>query len=168
MSAEHGQEEETNVGAHDSGIGAFCLALCVGVICRAFLSKGIKGIKLPYTVFVLIFGLLIGGVVGAAKTRGGNSSRGGDYERIFGTSIGVWVNISPDVIFNTIIPILIFESSFSVNPYMFMRQIKAVLTLAVPAVILNTLLIGLFIMHAFPYGWGLCLSFAFGSMLAGK
>jgi len=125
---------------HDLGMGTFCLALSLGIISRVALSKVLK---LPYTVILLLFGLLIGSAVGY----GNNAHKAkGEDDSIFGKSIDTWTNISPDAILFTILPILIFESSFSSDLHLFMKQIVPVLTLAVPAVVFNTVMIGLFVM----------------------
>ena len=47
----------------DLGIGTGCLALGLGILSRAFLSKYLL---LPYTVLLLLFGLIIGVIIVAA------------------------------------------------------------------------------------------------------
>lgn len=41
-------------------------------------------------------------------------------------SIAHWINLSPEAILFTILPILIFESSFSSDLHLFMKQIVPV------------------------------------------
>ena len=128
-------------GHGDQGMGTFCLALLLGVLARTGLIQITKIIRLPYTVIVLLFGLLIGGVLEHYK-----QTKGHQNENIFAKSVDNWVNISSSALLFTILPILIFESSFSSDLHIFMKQIVAVLVLAIPAVIFQTALIGLFVM----------------------
>jgi hypothetical protein len=65
----------------DLGIGTWCLALALGILCRAFLSKYIP---VPYTVILLIAGLIIGCII---ITCFPNS------EDIFTQSIATWVHM---------------------------------------------------------------------------
>jgi hypothetical protein len=83
----------------DLGIGAWCLALSLGILSRSLLSKILP---LPYTVVLLILGLLIGVVMIKAHP---------NPENIFAHSIDTWVDIPPDAILFGILPILIFEAS---------------------------------------------------------
>ena len=83
----------------DLGIGTWCLALTFGVIARSYLSKILP---IPYTVVLLILGLVIGLLYIEFEPQ---------EDDIFYTSISQWVNISPDAVLFAILPILIFEAS---------------------------------------------------------
>jgi len=45
----------------DLGVGTVCFALTIGIISRSFL---VRLLKLPYTVIVLLMGVLVGALVG--------------------------------------------------------------------------------------------------------
>lgn len=67
----------------DMGMGTLCLAMSLGILTRALLSKVIK---LPYTVMLMIFGLIIGGIMNHV------------HAGIFSSSIAVWTHISHNAI----------------------------------------------------------------------
>lgn len=139
----------------DVGMGTFVLALTLGILARAYLSSVVR---LPYTCLVLLFGLAYGFII---YTEVGIT--GGD---IFSTSSDLWINLSPEAILNVILPILIFGSSFSSDLHLFLQQLTPVLTLAGPAVLVNTALLALTAKYILPYGWDWMTSFMVGSMLS--
>ena len=59
---------------------------------------------------------------------------------------------SPEAILFTILPILIFESSFSANLFLFFKQLRPVLVMAIPVVLLTALVIAGISTTVFPYG----------------
>ena len=139
----------------DVGMGTFVLALTLGILARAYLSSVVR---LPYTCLVLLFGLAYGFII---YTEVGIT--GGD---IFSASSDLWINLSPEAILNVILPILIFGSSFSSDLHLFLQQLTPVLTLAGPAVLVNTALLALTAKYILPYGWDWMTSFMVGSMLS--
>ena len=151
-SSEDSHTEETH--AHDLGMGTFCLALTIGIFCKSFLNNLIK---LPYTVIILILGLLIGLF---------NIVHDQDGDKYISASLEVWVNINPEAILFTILPILIYESAFSADLSIFRDQLKAILTLAGPGVLFSAILTAIYLKYALPYDWSWSISLMFGSVLA--
>eukprot|EP00624_Nannochloropsis_granulata_P006396 evm.model.NODE_47582_length_4217_cov_9.563908.1 len=130
----------TEPSSKDVGMGTFVLALTLGILSRAYLSSRIR---LPYTCLVLISGLLYGFLIYTDVRRSGPD--------IFSASSDLWINLSPEAILTIILPILIFGSSFSSDLHLFLQQLTPVLTLAGPAVLVNTALLGLTVKYILPY-----------------
>jgi len=140
----------------DVGMGTFVLALTLGILARAYLSSVVR---LPYTCLVLLFGLAYGFLIYTEVGITGSND-------IFSTSSNLWINLSPEAILNVILPILIFGSSFASDLHLFLQQLTPVLTLAGPAVLVNTALLALTAKYVLPYGWDWMTSFMVGSMLS--
>ena len=148
-------EPSSSPSAKDVGMGTFVLALTLGILSRAYLSSRIR---LPYTCLVLISGLLYGFLIYTEVGRTGPD--------MFSASSDLWINLSPEAILTVILPILIFGSSFASDLHLFLQQLTPVLTLAGPAVLVNTALLGLTAKYVLPYGWDWTTSFMVASMLS--
>lgn len=88
-------------------------------------------IKLPFTVVLVLFGVIIAGV----------APYGPDWLHAIAS-----YQVSPDVILFVFLPTLIFESAFNLDARQLRDNIKPILLLAVPGLLLSTLMIGA-IMH---------------------
>lgn len=106
-------------------MGTFVLALTLGVLGRAWLSDLIK---LPYTVVVLCFGLVVGFIIHTEELVTGPD--------IFSSSVSLWINLSPEAILTVILPILIFGTSFASDLHLFMKQIVPVSRLTLTIIII--------------------------------
>jgi NhaP-type Na+/H+ or K+/H+ antiporter/CRP-like cAMP-binding protein len=142
-------------GASDVGMGTFVLALTLGIACRACFSKWTR---LPYTCLVLLLGLLYGFLLYTEVSRTGPD--------LVSLSADLWINISPEAILTIILPILIFGSSFATDLHLFLQQLTPILTLAGPAVLINTAILGITIKYVLPYGWDWPTSFMVSSILS--
>ncbi|GAB5036345.1 sodium hydrogen exchanger partial [Nannochloropsis oceanica] len=141
--------------AGDVGMGTFVLALTLGIACRAWLSKWTR---LPYTCLVLLLGLLYGFVLYTEVARTGPD--------LISLSADLWINISPEAILTVILPVLIFGSSFACDLHLFLQLKGPILTLAGPAVLINTAILGVSVKYVLPYGWDWPTSFMVASILA--
>ena len=156
-----GQGSENVVAAHegphhnDVGMGTFVLALTLGIACRAWLSKWTR---LPYTCLVLLIGLLYGFVLYKEVGHTGPD--------IISLAADMWINISPEAILTIILPILIFGSSFAIDLHLFVQQLGPILTLAGPAVLINTAILGVACHYVLPYEWDWVTSFMVASILS--
>lgn len=68
-------------------------------------------LPIPYTVVLLIMGLLIGVILTFGADVHVSAHPGAPGENIFVNSVSQWVNISPEAVLFAILPILIFEAS---------------------------------------------------------
>lgn len=149
----HGAASPIAYSAEDpTGGGVFLfLALVVGVLTRVLLGP-LTG--LPYTVLLLVFGVALGAL-----------ATGVDLGAI-GHSIGVWGSLDPHLTLFVFLPALIFGSAFSVDYHTFSREIPQMLVLAVPGVVLSSLLTAALAVFVFPYHWGWADGLAFGAMMS--
>ena len=105
--------------------------LVVGVIVLLLIGAAIlavtKRLKLPFTVVLVMAGI-------------GLSLLADAYSAFFGPIHQL--EISPHLIFYVFLPTLIFESAFNLDARELGRDLGAVLTLAIPGLLLSTALIG--------------------------
>ena len=112
--------------------GLFVLvAMLAGIICRTALKHVRERFNLPFTVLVLVMGAIY--AVIADNVNLGALSH----------SLDVWVNINPHHLLFLFFPALIFGFAFQVSFHVFLREAPIILALAVPGVLLATLLTGL-------------------------
>jgi len=149
----HSPLQPDSEGSKDVGMGTFVLALTLGILARAYLSSIVR---LPYTCLVLLFGLAYGFILYTEVGMTGPD--------IFSNSTDLWINLPPEAILTVILPILIFGSSFSSDLHLFLQQLTPVLTLAGPAVLVGTTLLGVAAKYVLPYEWDWMTSFMVGSM----
>jgi CPA1 family monovalent cation:H+ antiporter len=138
----------------DLGLGTLCIALTLGIISRSWLQKILP---IPYSVVLLLFGLAIGTFL---VTTYPNS------HDIVSNSVHTWVDISPEAVIFCILPILIFEASFSANLFLFYKSLPAVFCMAIPLVVFSSVVIGLVGYFRFPYGWDFPTALLLGSILS--
>lgn len=128
------------------------LALFIGVV-GAPLSRLIR---LPYTLFLLIVGIIMG-VIGCATNLG-----------LLGVSLQQWVHLSPPTIFFYIfLAPLIFEAAFNTRWHVFKRLLIPILTAAFIIVSLQVGLIAVFQKKVIQTeGWSWWSALMFGAMLS--
>ena len=121
-----GWEEDPSYG------GLFIItAILVGVVCRTVLAGVRHRFNLPYTVLVLLMG-----VVYAFVAHNFNLLA-------MSHSMNLWVNINPHHLLYLLFPALIFGFAFNISFHTFVREAPAILMLAVPGVLLATLFTGM-------------------------
>ena len=118
------------------------LALIIGAATRHFFKKT----PIPYTVLLLIFGLLIG-----------IFNRIGWLNGLLSLDIAVsWAgNIDPHVILFVFLPTLIFEAAFAMDVHTFKKSVSNSAILAVPGILIALLITGAFTMGIKSIGLGL-------------
>eukprot|EP00752_Nemacystus_decipiens_P004872 g4435.t1 len=152
--SEHDSSHEEHDDVTDQGVGAVVFALALGVITRAYIMNFIK---LPYTVQILVFGIVVGLILEFT-----------DSFRTLGSDLSISLedvaNMNPEIIFYALLPILIFESAFFTDVHIFLTQLWQVLALAGPGVMIATILMACFSHYVFPYGWDWNTCLFFGAM----
>lgn len=136
----------------DATGGAFFLftAILLGVLTRV---SG-KRLKLPYTVLLLILGVLLS----ALDQHGGLG--------FVGASTRLWTSLTGRHMLVIFIPALLFGSASSVDFHIFSREIPQMLLLALPGVVISTVVTALFARFAMGYNWGWNEAMAFGAMMS--
>lgn len=129
----------------------FGMGLFFGVVTRCFVVT--FNISAPYSVLVLVIGMILGSVTDKIP---GN----------FGTSLSEIKTIDPHLLLSAFIPALIFESSFNINYHMFSREFIQCLLLATIGVLINTFLLAFFAQYVLFTHWTLSQSLLFGSIIS--
>ncbi|MGV6862564.1 MAG: cation:proton antiporter [Putridiphycobacter sp.] len=124
----HAEEHHTDV----SPLLFVVFALLVGAISRHFLSK----VGLPFTVVLLLIGLLIG-VLGRNAVFENWIIFGQSFDMtIIDRSINWAAHLDPHLILYVFLPILIFEAAFAMDVHVFKKTFVNATMLAVPGILL--------------------------------
>ena len=83
-----------------------------------------KRFKLPYTVVLVVAGLIVSVLASAGEAE----------------SIGLDIHLSPELLLQLFLPILLFEAAFHVELRQFLKNWRPILCLAIPGVIVGMLL----------------------------
>jgi CPA1 family monovalent cation:H+ antiporter len=126
--------------AEESGILPI-LQIAIGLLLIASLVGIVtERLRVPYTAGLVLIGLVMA-LVGQRE-----------------------INLSPDIFLSLLVPPLVFEAAFQANAKDLLKDLAPILSLAVPGVLLTTLLVGLVLF------WGadfpLVLALLFGSLIA--
>ena len=111
----------------DQALPVILLFLIVGVLLKQLRKFLPVWFKLPYTVLMFLFGLMVTAV--AIELHG-------SLGRI-GRSVDMWLGVHPHVILLVFLPPLLFESAFDMDYNVFQRVAGQALVLAVPGVFLS-------------------------------
>ena len=132
--------------------------IVVSLLIGAAVRHLLKNTQIPYTVALLIIGLLMGLLQRSALFA--------DYLPIFGQSLALIADISPHLIMYVFLPTLIFESAFAMEVHLFRRMFVQIALLAVPGLILASLLTAVLVKWAFPWEWSWALCLLFGALIS--
>ena len=143
----------------EHGTGLLVLVFVIGsIIIGALTMISIKGTKLPYTVALLLIGLALGGI-----------DRSGFFHSnmpIVSDSIRLVADIDPHLFLFVFLPTLIFESAYSLEVHLFKRIFSQIATLAVPGLIVSTIVTAVLVKYLFPWDWSWELCFMFGALIS--
>ena len=113
--------------------------------CGAVIRYYQRRIPFPYTVALLLLGLVFGWTNHWLMDR---------WPEIgLGPSIHAASSVDPHLILFIFLPTLIFESAFSMDTHVFKKTFFQVFLLAVPGLLLTTFLVAGFAKSFFPWGW---------------
>ena len=127
-------------------IGSFLL----GALIKSFFQNA----KLPYTVILLLFGIMIASVEKFYISGDGLVSH----------MIRQVGDIDPHLILFLFLPILIFESAYSMEPHLFFRIAPQIILLAVLGLIISMVLTAFAVSWLF--SWGLGVALLFGALIS--
>ena len=136
--------------AHEDGTEAV-LFLFLAVMTGAMVRFLFKRLPIPYTVMLIICGL---GVGFAAKAEPAINRY---------TSIA---HMNPHLLLHVFLPILIFESAFSMNVHTFKKTLSQTLVLAGPGLMISTILTAIMARYIFTYNWNWFEAITFGCVLS--
>ncbi|NQD94322.1 peptidase, partial [Pseudomonas sp. CrR25] len=124
---------------------AILLFAVFALLSGALLRFLLHGSRVPYSVALLLLGLLVGAVAEQAWLPA--------WAQEFGHSVDYVAGIEPQLILFLFLPALIFESAFALEVHLFRRMLPQIALLAVPGLIIATLLTALLVRLALPLEW---------------
>jgi len=130
------------------------LSLIIGAITRDVL----KNTPIPYSVALLVIGLALGLI-----QRSGIFHQ---YIPLMDQTVLMVAEVDPHLILWLFLPILIFESAFAMEVHLFRRIFSQIALLAVPGLMVATLLTAVLAKYAFPWDWSWPLCFMFGALIS--
>ncbi len=139
---------------HNSGL-LILIFVIFALLIGALLKIVMHNRRLPYTVVLLLIGILSGG----ANQLG-----------LFGTDSllsGVFIqigHIDPHLILFLFLPTLIFESAYSMEPHLFFRIAPQIILLAIVGLIISMLLSALAL--SWLLSWGMGVALLFGALIS--
>ena len=139
--------------------GFFILLFVVlSLFTGAALRYALKNIALPYTIALLLLGLGLG-----LAERGGMIP--GEVE-LLGHTLQLVTSMDPHLIMFLFLPTLIFESAFAMEVHLFRRTFLQIAILAVPGLVVSTLLTAALAKFLFPWDWSWTAALLFGSLIS--
>lgn len=132
------------------------LALAIGALVRFSL----KGTQIPYTVALLILGLIFG-----LLNRGRWLQ---EQAPVVSETLDLVAKIDPHLFLFLFLPTLIFESAFAMEVHLFRRMFTQIAILAVPGLMVATLLTATLVDQMFPaeWGWSWAMCLMFGALIS--
>ena len=130
------------------------LSLIIGAITRDVL----KNTPIPYSVALLVIGLALGLIQRSGVFQ--------QYMPLMDETVLMVAEVDPHLILWLFLPILIFESAFAMEVHLFRRIFSQIALLAVPGLMVATLLTAVLAKYAFPWDWSWPLCFMFGALIS--
>lgn len=130
------------------------LSLFIGSATRHLL----KGTQIPYTVALLVIGLILGLIH--------RTNFFDQHMPMLAETLNLVVDISPHLILYVFLPTLIFESAFAIEVHLFRRMFAQIAILAVPGLMVATVMTAGLAQWAFPFEWSWALCLMFGALIS--
>ena len=137
---------------------AILLFAVFSLLSGALLRFLLHGSKVPYSVALLLLGLLVGALAQQAWLP--------SWAEEFAGSVDYVAGIEPQLILFLFLPALIFESAFAMEVHLFRRMLTQIALLAVPGLIIATLLTALLVRLALPMEWSWPVALMFGALVS--
>ena len=103
------------------------ILIVMGLLTIAMIAAGIcRNLPIPYTVFLVILGILLGSLARSWPQ----------------LSPLLEFQLTPELVLFLFLPALIFESAFNLDARQLLKDLAPVLSLAVPALLISTAIIG--------------------------
>lgn len=127
---------------------ATVIAVVALLLIAAAAAIGLKRIRFPFTVGLVLVGIALGGLQLQVEALGILSS----------------FSLSPDLILFVFLPTLIFESAFNMDVRLLSRNLAPVITLAAPGLVISTFIVAALVSLLTPLTWGPAL--VFGALIS--
>ena len=154
-------------GGHSKGPEMAILFLLVTLVIGCFVRLSLEkvnarwGVGIPSTVMLLVVGVVIGLITWDIII-----TDDGEPNEPFTVSIMMWTWMDPRLILFMFLPALIFEGAMNTDYFIFKHQFAGGIMLAGPGMLFQIVLIAVWAVNFFPYGWGMTESLLFGSILS--
>ncbi|MCG8613331.1 MAG: cation:proton antiporter, partial [Pseudomonadales bacterium] len=129
-------------------------SLLIGAATRFFMRRS----SIPYSVSLLIIGLFLG--------TGHRFLETDIHFPLLSATIEQVADIDPHLILFILLPTLIFESAYSLEVHLFRRIFNQIAILAIPGLIVSTLLTAAFVYYLFPWQWSWAIALLFGALIS--
>lgn len=133
---------------HLEPVLATVIAVVGLLLIAAAASIGLKRVQFPFTVGLVLVGLILGAL----------------RHRVEALDVLGSFTLTPDLILFVFLPTLIFESAFNLDVRLLSRNMAPVLTLAAPGLLLSTAIVGTLVNFLTPLTWG--PSLVFGALIS--
>jgi Na+/H+ antiporter len=134
---------------HNSGL-SLLLFVIFSLLIGALLKAMMRNSRLPYTVVLLLVGIVAGGM-NQFGVFGTNTLLSGIFSQVG--------HIDPHLILYLFLPTLIFESAYSMEPHLFFRIAPQITLLAIVGLIISMVLSALAVNWLLSWGMGAALLF---------
>ncbi len=141
----------------DTGILVLVFVV-LSLVIGAFTRDALKNSPIPYSVALLIIGLAFGLVQ--------RSGFFAEHSQLLDHTVLMVADINPHLILFLFLPILIFESAFALEVHLFRRIFSQIALLAVPGLMVATVLTAVLVKYVFPWDWSWPLCFMFGALIS--
>ncbi|WP_077752635.1 cation:proton antiporter [Shewanella psychrophila] len=132
----------------------FVVAIILGIVLRRLL----KNTAIPYSVALLVLGMLIGSVL--------------DYDiqtpflHELKSAFLLASQLDANLIMFIFLPALVFESAFSLEVHLFKRMFSQIALLAIPGMVLCTVITALLSLSVLPWHWSVGTALMFGAIVS--
>lgn len=128
---------------HNSTTLDLVIMIMTLLFCASIVGIISKKIKFPFTIFLVIIGLLLGLA---------------SHKVSFFHAVTLF-RLTPDVVLFVFLPVLIFESAFNLDAKKLLKNIIPIMTLAVPALLISTFTVGFILHYSLELDLGITLLF---------
>ena len=132
------------------------LSLLLGLLIRQLCFY--YRLPIPYEVLLLISGVLLGLFLLLDDGSHANND--------LVSSLYLFATINPSLLLYVFLPILLFDSAFTINFRTLTLTIAPTLLLSIPGVVIIAFLTGALLLALFPYGWDLLTCLLLGAILS--
>ena len=124
------------------------ILIIMGLLTIAMIAAGIcRNLPIPYTVFLVILGVLLGSIARSWP----QLAQLQEFQ------------LTPELVLFLFLPALIFESAFNLDARQMVKDLASILSLAIPALLISTAIIGVGLWWII--GLDILLALLFGALI---